>query len=124
MSIDRRFLLWGLGYAVIGMLLGIVMAASGNHGQHVAHAHVLLVGFVMSLLYGMIHRLWLVSPRQLLVRIQFSLHQTGAVVMFTGLYLLYGHHADPDMLHPVLGLASLAVLSGMLMMIYLVIKAR
>lgn len=33
---DRSYLLTGLGYAIVGLLLGIHMAASKNHGQVVS----------------------------------------------------------------------------------------
>src|SRR5690242_18956779 len=64
MDMSRRYLVWSLCYAAIGMGLGIYMAASHNHGQLVTHAHVLLVGFMLSLVYGIIHRLWLEAPRR------------------------------------------------------------
>lgn len=48
MALDRRFLLCGFAYAIAGMGLGIYMAASHNHALFVAHAHMLLLGFVVS----------------------------------------------------------------------------
>lgn len=124
MQFDRKYLLWGFAYAIVGMLLGIVMAASGNHAQHVAHAHVLLVGFVISMIYAVIHRLWLNNLRSLLSRLQFALHHAGAVTMFTGLYLLYGNGSNPELLHPILGAASLSVLTGLVLMAVMVIRTR
>lgn len=29
---DRKFIIMGFGYAILGLLLGIVMAASKDHG--------------------------------------------------------------------------------------------
>jgi hypothetical protein len=48
MNLDRRFLIWALGYAAVGMSLGLYMAGSQNHGELVTHTHILLVGFVLS----------------------------------------------------------------------------
>jgi len=62
MSLDRGVLIWALGYATIGTALGIHMAASQNHGELVTHAHILLIGFVLSLVYGIIHKFWLDNP--------------------------------------------------------------
>lgn len=57
---DRKFVLTSLCYAVVGLVLGIFMAASKNIGQVVTHAHVLLVGFVVSFIYAaLLHKLWL-----------------------------------------------------------------
>ena len=122
MNLDRRFLVWGLGFAVAGMVLGIVMAASHNHSELVAHAHILLVGFVVSFIYALIHRLWLRQPGRKIANIQFALHQAAAVVLAVGLFLIYGGYVAVEKLDPVLAAASLGVLTGMLLMIYMVIK--
>ena len=45
---DRKFVISALCYALLGMVLGIHMAASKDHGQFVTHAHIMLVGFVVS----------------------------------------------------------------------------
>lgn len=114
--------MWALCYAVIGMGLGLFMAASHDHRQLVTHAHVLLVGFVLSLVYGIIHRLWLEAPRRALAMTQFVLHQLAAIVLLSGLFLLYGEKASEDTLAPLLGLGSIGVLAGMLLMIYMVLR--
>jgi hypothetical protein len=121
---SRRYLVWALCYAAIGMGLGIYMAASHDHGQLVTHAHVLLVGFVVSLVYGIIHRLWLEAPRRALAMTQFVLHQAAAALLLVGLFLLYGGKATEDTLAPVLGIGSIGVLLGMLLMLYMVLRPR
>jgi len=121
-SFDRKYLVWALGYASIGMCLGIFMAASHNHAQHVTHAHILLVGFVLSLGYGIIHKLWLGHPNPIIAKIQFIVHQAAAVTMFTGLLLLYGNVLPEPQLDPILGIASITVLVGALLMLYMVLK--
>lgn len=123
MNIGNRYLVWALGYAVAGMCLGIFMAASQDHTQHVTHAHVLLIGFVVSFIYAVIHRLWLGEARPALSRVQYYVHHAGAIVLFLGLLLLYGNMGSPEMLEPLLALASITVLSGLLLMLYMVIKA-
>ncbi|UGB38204.1 TonB-dependent receptor [Frateuria soli] len=120
---SRRYLVWSLCYAALGMGLGIYMAASHEHGQLVTHAHVLLVGFVLSLVYGVIHRLWLDAPRRALAMTQFVLHQLSAIVLLAGLFLLYGGKAGEETLEPLLGIGSIGVLLGMLLMLYMVVRA-
>lgn len=122
MSIDRQFLVWALAFAAVGMGLGIHMAASQNHGQFPTHAHILLVGFVVSLVYGVIHRLWLDMPTTRVARIQFVLHQLGAVVLSAGLFLMYGGFLPRETVDPVLAVASISVLAAMLMMLWMVIR--
>jgi hypothetical protein len=123
MHLDRRFLVWGLGYAALGMALGVYMAASHNHGELVTHTHILLVGFVLSSLYAIIHRLWLRNPRPLLARVQFWVHQLGTLGVSIGLFLLYGSFMEEAKLEPVLGVSSIAILLGALLMLYMVVKS-
>jgi len=120
MNIDRRFLAWSLGFAVIGLLLGIYMAATNNHSELVAHAHILLVGFVVSFIYALIHRLWLQEPPRRMANVQFVLHQLAAATLAVGLFLVYGGYVAVERLDKVLAAASFGVLVGMLLMIYMV----
>jgi hypothetical protein len=122
MSFDRKFLVWGLGYAIAGMGLGVYMGASHNHAQHVTHAHILLVGFVVSLIYGVIHKLWLNGPAGGLAKAQFAAHHAGALTMIVGLFLLFGNIVPENQIGPVLGIASVVILAGALMMTYMVLK--
>lgn len=124
MSLDRKFLLWALGYAVAGMALGIFMAASHNHAQHVTHAHILLVGFVVSLIYAVIHKLWLGDSPPRLARIQFLVHHAGALTLFAGLLSLFGNVLPEARLDPVLAIASITVFAAALMMLFMVVKSN
>jgi predicted permease len=123
MNLDRRFLVWALGFAVAGLVLGIYMAASNNHSELVAHAHILLVGFVVSFIYSLIHRLWLREPPRAVANFQFGLHQAAAVTLGIGLFLVYGSYVPAEKIEPVLAVASVGVLVGMLLMIYMVLKS-
>lgn len=122
MNLDRRFLIWALGYAAVGISLGLYMAASQNHGELVTHAHILLIGFVVSLVYGIIHKLWLDRPNRVVANIQFVLHQAAAVTVSVGLFLLYGGIVPEPILAPILGVASTGVLLGILLMLYMVVR--
>src|SRR5262252_5240501 len=86
MNLDKRFLIWGLSFAAVGLSLGIYMAATHNHGQLVTHAHILLVGFVLSFVYGIIHRLWLENVNRAMANVQFVVHQAAAVTISGGLF--------------------------------------
>ncbi len=121
MNLDRKYLIWALSYAVAGMGLGIFMAASHNHAQHVTHAHILLVGFVVSLIYAVIHKLWLGEPSGL-AQAQFLMHQIGAITMVMGLLLLYGGILPEPQLDPVLAIASITVLIAAALMLYMVLR--
>lgn len=124
MSLDRNYLVWAISYAVIGMGLGIFVAASNNHAQHVTHAHILLVGFVVSLSCAVIHKLWLGDKTPRVAKTQFIVHQADAVTMFSGLLLLYGNMVPETQLDPILAIASIAVFTAALLMLFMVMKSN
>lgn len=113
---DRKFVFSSLIYAIVGMSLGIYMAASKNHGQLVTHAHIMLAGFVVSFIYGVCHKLWLANTETLLARVQFAVHQLGVSVLVVGLFLLYGNFIPLEVMDPILAVASIVVLTGMVLM--------
>jgi hypothetical protein len=123
MDFSRTYLVWALGYAAVGMSLGIYMAASHDHSQLVTHAHVLLVGFVVSLIYAVIHRLWLEVPRRAVATIQFVVHQAAAIILSVGLFALFSGKVPEGVVGPVLGIGAVGVLTGLLLMLYLVLRS-
>jgi len=124
MGFDRKYLVWALAYVALGMSLGIYMAASHNHAQHVTHAHILLVGFVVSFIYAVIHKLWLGEKTSLLARVQLIAHQAGALTMFSGLFLLYGGIMPEEQIEPVLAPSTIVVFVAAVLMIVMVLKKK
>lgn len=120
---DRKFVLTALGYAILGLGLGIFMAASKNHGQLVTHAHIMLVGFVVSFFYALCHKLWLPGSPSKLAAAQYYVHQLGSALLFIGLFLLYGNFLKEESIEPVLSIGSVTVFAGVIMMKVLVIKS-
>lgn len=122
MGFDRKYLVWALAYVVLGMGLGIYMAASKNHGQHITHAHILLVGFVVSFIYAVIYKLWLGETVSRLASVQFVVHQVGALMMVSGLFLLYGGFVPEAQIELVLAPSTFIVFTAALLMIAMVLK--
>ena len=120
---DKKFVLTGLTYAIIGMCLGIYMAASQNHVQFITHAHILLAGFVVSFIYALCHKLWLGNQTNLLAKIQFFTHQLGIFLMSLGLFLLYGGFVAAQTIDPVLAFSSIAVLAAMVLMAVMFVRS-
>ena len=119
---DRKFIIASLAYAILGMLLGIVMAASKNHGQLVTHAHILLAGSVVSFMYGLCHKLWLGNGTSAMAQVQFYVHQVGVALMSLGLFILYGGYVAAEIVEPVLSISSLLVLLAMVMMMLMFVS--
>lgn len=119
-QLDRSFLLAGLLYGTLGMRLGLYMAASHIHVQHVTHAHIMLVGFLLSVIYAIVHKLWLGNHATLNARLQFALHHLGTLGMISGLFLLYQGQVAPEVLEPVLAISSIIVLLALVLMAVMV----
>ena len=120
---DRSFILTSFAYAIIGLALGIFMAASKDHSHLVTHAHIMLVGFVVTFIYGLCHKLWLNNIISKLSKSQFYIHQLGTLGIVIGLFLYYGKFVTIETIDPVLAISSIAVLIGMTLMMLLFIQS-
>ena len=121
MNLERAHISCGLFYAVAGMALGTWMAATHNHAQCVTHAHILLPGFVVSVLYGLILRTLKDPPRKAGTA-QFWVHQVGTLAMTSGLFAFTAGLGSPGILFPLLGISAVLVLAGAVMMLVIYIR--
>lgn len=121
MTPDRKYVLCAFAWAIAGLGLGLYMGLSRNHGQLVTHAHIMLVGFVLSFAYAVTHRLFLGDVKRWLSALQFYLHQLAALVVLGGLYLMFGGVLPEPTIGPVVGIASMAVLLALLLMMAMVL---
>lgn len=121
-AIARWHLLFGLTFAGLGMVLGIYMAISNNHSEMPAHAHVMLLGFVVSVIYAVIYQLWLKGTGTRLAAIQTALHELGAALLSGGLVLMFGGIASEASVEPLLGVGAFLALGGVLVMLWQVAR--
>lgn len=119
---DKKFVLTAFGYAILGLALGIYMAASHNHGQMVTHAHIMLLGFVVSFIYAVCHKLWLNNSTSPLSKVQYWLHQLATAILVVGLFLLYGQFIAIETMDPILAIASITALVALVLMNMLLVK--
>ena len=57
-SLDRLYILTGFVWLIIGMVFGIYIGITDQTTQSNAHAHANLLGFVISVLFGLKYRIW------------------------------------------------------------------
>jgi len=82
----------GILFLLVGMGAGIFMAAGHDHTIAGAHAHLNLLGFVVSSVYGTYYALFPAKADGLLPKLHWAGHTLAIVVMFPALAaLLYGH---------------------------------
>ena len=93
-GIARRFIGIGILYALVGMVLGIIMAASGDHSRFPLHAHVQLVGWVTLALYGLVYHAFPGMARSRLAAFHFWLANAGALILSVGVYIVFAYDID------------------------------
>ncbi len=92
---------------IVGLVAGIVMAASGNHTIYSAHAHLNLLGFVVMSVYGCYFALVPAKATGSIPKLIWGLQTAGAIVMFPALsFVLLGNTS----FEPIVAIASLAIL--------------
>jgi len=123
-DIARRHTYFGLVLLLIGMCLGIYMGITGNHALAGAHAHINLIGMVLSLLYATVLRLWVPdgSPT-MLARAQLGTHQVGTVFFTVCLFLMFSGKAWPLILVPGLLIGAVLIFSAAVMMLVIFHRA-
>ncbi|MCR9266072.1 MAG: TonB-dependent receptor [Alphaproteobacteria bacterium] len=113
----------GLLWLLLGMLLGEHMGRTGDHGQMPTHAHIMLLGGVLSISWAVIYKVFEI-PAGLLAWVQTGFHQVSTVVMITGLYMLYGHMAEEAVLGPVLGLSAIGAVVSVLLVLVQTLRTK
>ena len=84
----------------------------------VTHAHIMLLGFVTSFIYGVCYKLWIPNPSKKIAIIQFTFHHAGSILMLSGLILIYGKIIPENKIEPVMAISSVAVIFAIILMIY------
>lgn len=107
-------------YFVIGVGMGIYMGASHDHTLRPVHAHVNLLGWASMALIGFYVLHFGDRLNRRLERIQFWLHQVGAVILLLALTLLVlGNTA----VEPVVGITSIVVGASVLLFAFNVLRS-
>ncbi|MCG6121900.1 MAG: hypothetical protein MEP57_04235 [Microvirga sp.] len=110
-KVDHHYVLTGFAYALVGMIFGAWMGASQNLHLVNSHAHINLVGFVMLVLVGLVHRLWPVLKNGSAAKLQFWLFQIGVVTFLIGKIVVDNTHNE---LVVVLGSLLVVIAVGLL----------
>ncbi|MBB5752476.1 hypothetical protein [Prosthecomicrobium pneumaticum] len=118
-QLSQWFIKTAIVYLVIGMLMGIGMAMSQDHRLVGAHAHLNLLGWASSALFGFYYNANPHKAAWTLAKVQFWISTAGIVLMVPALAaLLLGY----PQFEPVVAIASLLALLGALMFLVNVFK--
>ncbi|KRA50181.1 hypothetical protein [Devosia sp. Root635] len=104
-------------FLIVGISVGIHMEISQNHNVIGAHAHINLLGWVTSALFGGYYALNPAKAAGRLPMIQYVVYTLGVAMMAVSLYLLL---AGNEALGPVVAVSSLVTFIGVLLFAWVV----
>ncbi len=110
-QISQLFFRTAVIWLIIGLAIGLQMGMSGNHTTIATHAHVNLLGWVTSAIFGGYYALNPAKAQKRLAMIHYAVYTFGLVIMLPALYLM--ELGNPQ-LEPLLGIASLITFAGVL----------
>jgi len=123
MKPERIHLTLGLVWLIAGMLLGEHMGRSGDHTQMPTHAHMMLLGGVLSVLWAVLYRVFALA-RGFLAWVQVGLHHIAVLIMIPSLYLMYGGLVDEATTGPLLGISAVMAIVSVALILLLSLRAR
>lgn len=108
-----RIALWFLRLAVlyllVGVSLGLYMAASHDHSMHPVHAHLNLLGWVTLALFGLYYRATPSAAHTRLAQVHFWIYVPFHLAMMALLWTLFTGRPEVE---PLLAVASIGVALG------------
>jgi drug/metabolite transporter (DMT)-like permease len=119
--VSQLFFKTGILFLIAGIAVGLQMAISTDHSPYPAHAHINLLGWVTSAIFGGYYALNPVKAQSKLAMVHYGLYTVGLVVMLPALYfMLLGHPA----VEPVVAVGSLIVAAAVLIFAFIVFSAE
>jgi cbb3-type cytochrome oxidase subunit 1 len=119
-GVARNFFTMAVVYSLVGMTLGLSMAMSHDHSQLPTHAHIMVLGWVMSAVFAFFYHLVPAARSSKLATIHFWLAAVSSVGMVIGLYMLYGGNPSVE---PVLGICAMAYFAATVLFAFIALRA-
>lgn len=113
-GIGKAFFVSALVYGVLGMLLGLHMGISKNHGQMPTHAHIMVVGWLSFAVFGLFYAHYQSAVPKLLARLHLWLAQISFAGLVIGLWLIYSGRSEYE---PVAAISSMAYAASFLVFV-------
>jgi hypothetical protein len=110
-GISRTFFIAALCFAILGMLLGLKMAMTQDHGQMPTHAHMMVVGWLSMAVFAFFYHLFPERARTTQARIHCWLAVVSMVVLTASLYLVLDGNTGVE---PAAAVSSIGLLLSML----------
>ena len=112
---DRSYIIVGLIWLLIGTVFGAWLGATQHMNFAESHAHLNLLGFVVSTLFGLIYWAYPKLANSKLALWQFITYEVGIVILLLGKVMV-----DADgTATPLLSIGSSVTIIGVALMLYL-----
>lgn len=118
-KIDEIYLILAFLWLIAGMSFGIWLGASENFQFAESHAHMALVGFVLSAAFGFTYKLYPAMQASRLAVPQLWIYQLGAVLLVAGKIVVDGG-GSPSLVKG----GSIVILLGVVLMLYVFATRR
>ena len=112
-----RFLLVAVASVLVGMVWGIQMAISGDHGMAGAHAHLNLLGFVLMAVFAGYYAVTPTAASSGLAKLHFSAGVATIIVFIPGIAL-----AIAEVTEALVAVGSLIALASMILFLIVVLR--
>jgi heme/copper-type cytochrome/quinol oxidase subunit 1 len=116
----RNFFTLAVIYAVLGVLLGLKMAITNDHGEMVTHAHIMLAGWVSMALFGYFYHLFPAINAKGIATVHFWIQAAASVVMLGSLFFVYGGNPAVE---PGAAIGAISYGVGLLLFAYISLPA-
>ncbi|MCQ0986347.1 hypothetical protein [Jiella marina] len=83
-NIDKAYIATGFGWLILAAGFGTWLGASAHFNFSQSHAHIGLLGFVASVLFGLVHRSWPELRDRWLATAQFAVYEIGVIILLAG----------------------------------------
>jgi cbb3-type cytochrome oxidase subunit 1 len=122
MNVSRNFLLLGSVFLIVGIVMGMYMGGSGDHSLALSHAHINLLGFVLSAVFALTYKAYPAMAERRLASVHFWLHLVGAVMVNLLVFLMLAQIITEAAMVPIAPISEFLVLLGVLAFSWNVLK--
>jgi peptidoglycan/LPS O-acetylase OafA/YrhL len=88
--LDRSYIIIGLAWVIAAMIFGTWLGASNHINYANSHAHVGVLGFVTSILFGLLHWAYPELGKSRIAVWQFAIYEVGVALLIIGKVLVDG----------------------------------
>lgn len=115
--LDKAYFYIAFIWLIVGMVLGIWLGATEQPSYSNSHAHLNLLGFVISAIFGLAYKSYPTMTKSSLAKPQFVIYQLGIATLILGKFLIDGGTRTP-----LLEIGSIVSILGVLIFALIFVK--